>query len=191
MLELLLSVDHEWSPSRERTRASLSKKLREAATAPAGVNVGPLEEALEKAAMGKVVRLEGGHGTASRMAANVKATVADAEILGAWLARQGWMNEPMTLLAVLRKWNEWLPRARATEPPPALASGLGIHGRGQTKGASGVQGRLVSKDQGPPGQATTPEGEPGSAPEDCQGPSNRKALTGSRQGHQRLPAGFR
>ena len=107
--------------------ASVDDKL-EAALAPgvAGVAAGPIEQALVRASRGKVVELAGGpaYARASKMATALEVTLQDAELVGGWLARQGWMREPTTLLGVLNKWSEWLPRARATAPPPAAQEGF-------------------------------------------------------------------
>lgn len=127
------------------TARSILKKLLAAEQGLPGVNVKPLEDALVAAANGKVVRLEGGFAMASRMAANVGATVPDAAMLGAWMFRQGWLTGPMTLLDCLKKWYMWLPKAKATEPPPALSPGLGSNGhdgRGpSTPGSAAAGGR--------------------------------------------------
>lgn len=130
--------------------AAIQSKLRSAATAPAGVSVRPLEEALIKAALGKVIPLEGGYARASRMATLVKATPEDAALLGAWMYRQGWMTSAMTLLDVLNKWDFWMPKARATAPPPGLPAGLGSHGRADGPGASAA-GKALAGRRPPPG----------------------------------------
>ncbi len=142
MLRGLLSMP-EWaeSPKFQKMCGSVLAKL-DKAEAPADVSiaefdgVGAIEKALISKASGKVVQLSGGYGQAHGMAKACKATVADAEVLGGWLSRQNWMNEPTTLIGVLRKWNEWLPRARATQPPPSLEAGFGDTGQG-TKTPSG------------------------------------------------------
>jgi hypothetical protein len=105
--------------------ASILEKLRESEESPKGVDIVPIEEALVAAARGKVIALEGGHARASVQAKAVGATPEGAAMVGAWMARQGWLTGPMTVLDVLNKWYMWLPKARATEPPPALAPGLG------------------------------------------------------------------
>lgn len=120
------------------------------AQAPAGVAVGPVEQALERTARGKVVRLAGGqgggaaYGRASKQATALGVTVEDAEVVGAWLARQGWLREPVTILTVLNKWPEWLARARATAAPPAAKEGFdagstatGTDGEGHGGGGRG------------------------------------------------------
>ncbi len=126
----------------ERLRTSIVRKLDEAtAEAPKGVSVGPIEKALVRTARGKVVELvsgPSGYGRASKLATSVGATVEDAEVVGAWLARQGWLRDPTTVLGVLNKWAEWLPRARATAPPPPSREGYGTGETGQ--GPSGPSG---------------------------------------------------
>lgn len=108
---------------------TITSKLRAAMQeAPKGVAVQPLEEALIKAARGKVVPLvAAGGGTfarASRTATELKATPEDAAILGAWMARQGWMRGTFTLLDVLNKWPSWFSKAKAEEAPRGLPEGL-------------------------------------------------------------------
>jgi hypothetical protein len=132
----------------EKAAARVITKLNEAeGDASAGVAAGPIEAALIRMSRGKVVQLAGGaaYGRASKMATAVGATVEEAELVGAWLSRQRWLNEPTTLLGVLNKWAEWLPRARATAPPPAAAEGFdgtasapaGTQGSGQRGGGGG------------------------------------------------------
>ena len=96
------------------------------------VNVGPIEEALVRTSRGRVIKLAGGGGyaRASIQATSVGATVEGAELVGAWLARQGWWKQgPTTILTVLTRWPEWYAKAQATEPPPSLKEGLGANAR--------------------------------------------------------------
>jgi hypothetical protein len=110
----------------EKLRTSIVAKLDEAeGESPKGVAAGPIEQALVRTSRGKVVELASGpsgYGRASKMATAMGVTVADAEVVGAWLARQGWMREPTTILGVLNKWAEWLPRARATSGPTVTSA---------------------------------------------------------------------
>src|SRR5678815_725013 len=99
-----------------------------------GVSVVELEQALERTAGGKFVPLTGGWPKAGAIAKNVGATVSDAELIGAWMWRQGWLHGPNTLLDVLRNWHSWLPKARATQPPPGVPAGLGANATRQTTG---------------------------------------------------------
>jgi hypothetical protein len=111
-----------------KAAASALVKLDKAEEAtPAGVNAGPLQAALEATSRGKVVPLAGpgGWARASKQAAAVGATVEDAKLVGAWMARQGWLHGPQTLLDVLNKWPQWLAKARATQPPPSAPPGIG------------------------------------------------------------------
>lgn len=108
-----------------RDAATFLKKLEASEEAPKGVPIEPIEEALIAAARGKVVALEAGHARASVQAKAVKATPEDAKLVGAWMTRQGWLQGPQTVIDVLNKWYQWLPKARATQPPPALTPGLG------------------------------------------------------------------
>jgi hypothetical protein len=117
----------------KRAASSILAKLSASEERPTGVDVSPLEEALVASARGKVIPLEGGYGMAGGMATSMKATPEQARLVGEWMARQGWLTGPMTLIDVLKKWYQWLPKARATQPPPALTPGLGKHaddGRG-------------------------------------------------------------
>lgn len=114
-----------FTPKQAKVRDGIFKKLSDSEAAAATVDVGPIEEALIATARGKVVALEGGYPRARVQATAVGATVDDAKLLGGWMARQGWLTGPMTLLDVLNKWVMWIPKARATQPPPALEQGLG------------------------------------------------------------------
>lgn len=105
--------------------ASILTKVVASESAPNTVDAAPLEVALIAGARGKVIALEGGWPRARVQATAVKATVEDARMVGEWMARQGWLTGPMTLLDVLNKWNMWVPKARTTQPPPALSPGLG------------------------------------------------------------------
>ena len=135
----------------EKAASRVIAKLDAAETAPAGVDVGPLEEALMKESRGKVIKLLGGYAVASRRATQMKVTVEEAVAVGAWMSRQSWLTGPMTLLDVFNTWYQWLPKARATEPPPSLAPGL--DGRGRRRDTEdGTDGR------GPAPAGQTPSG---------------------------------
>ena len=126
------------------TLRSIHKKLLASEEATAGVDIGPIEAALVAAARGKVVALEAGHGRASVQAKAVGATPETATVVGAWMARQGWLQGPQTVIDVLNKWYQWLPKARATEQPPALKPGLGAdadNGRGPATAGQANPGR--------------------------------------------------
>ena len=113
--------------------ASILAKVEESEAAVRGVDIGPIESALIAAARGKVVALEAGHARASVQAKAVGATPETAKVVGSWMARQGWLKGPQTVIDVMNKWYQWLQKARATEPPPAVAPGLGTdadNGRG-------------------------------------------------------------
>lgn len=122
---------------------SILRKLLASEESPAGVNPGPIEEALIAAARGKVIALEGGYDRAARLAGYAKATPEQATDIGAWMARQGWLHGPQTIIDVLNKWHPWLAKARATAPPPALQPGLGTDapdGRGPAKAGKAPAG---------------------------------------------------
>ena len=92
-------------------------------------DVGPIEEALVRTSRGRVVALAGGGGyaRASVQATNVGATVAGAELVGAWLARQGWWKQgPTTILTVLTRWPEWLAKAQAGADPTLVPARSGF-----------------------------------------------------------------
>lgn len=91
----------------------------------AGIDLKPVEAAFERTARGKFVRLETGHAMASKRGLALGVTPETAELVGSWMGRQGWLTGPMTILDIFNKWHQWLPRARATEPPPELSPGLG------------------------------------------------------------------
>lgn len=118
-----------WGTKTVKTAAGLLAKVEASEERAPGVNVEPLEQALMRAARGKVVALEGGFDRASRQAGSVKASEELMVTVGEWMARQSWLTGPMTILDVLNKWYMWLPKARATQPPPGLAPGLGAGDR--------------------------------------------------------------
>jgi hypothetical protein len=125
-----------------------------AASAPAqtGVAVGPIETALVAASRGKVVPLvgHGGYARATKQATAVGATVEHAKLIGAWMARTGWLTGPKTILDVLNQWSNWLTKASATAPPPSAPSGFGEGaaekdakpGQGTAQQGQGAPGRL-------------------------------------------------
>lgn len=121
-----------WGTKTVKTAAGLLAKVEASEERAPGINVEPLEQALMRAARGKVVALEGGFDRASRQAGSVKASEELMVTVGEWMARQSWLTGPMTILDVLNKWYQWVPKAKATQPPPGLAPGLG---------ASAVQGQ--------------------------------------------------
>lgn len=97
---------------------SILRKLSEAsAPQEPGVSAGALERALVAHSRGKVLALAGkpNWGMLSRRASAAGATVEDAEVIGAWMARQGWLPA-LTLDSVLNKWSSYLARARAEAP---------------------------------------------------------------------------
>lgn len=131
------NVAAEEGSKRAKLGEAVLAKLLASEEAPATVDVAPIEEALVAFARGKVIALEGGFPRARVQATACKATVEDAKLVGGWMARQGWLTGPMTLLDVLNKWHMWLPKARATQPPPALQPGLGtdaVQGPGTAQG---------------------------------------------------------
>lgn len=154
-LKALLGPSMDYSHRGKKAVAlaeSILTKVEESESKAKGVPVAPIEEALIAAARGKVLQLDpAAYGRASRMAEAVKATPEDAKRIGAWMARQGWLNQEQTLLDVLNKWYQWLPKARATEPPPPLPAGLGPAGKpdADTRQGTGTPGQAH-----PPGRST-------------------------------------
>jgi len=115
----------DWSQNQVAPAGSLLTKLRAAEAPKRGAAVGPIEEALIRGAGGKVAPLVTGHAQASRRCLTAGVTPEQAQMVGEWMARQGWLVGPQTLLDVLNKWPSWLSKAAATEPPPGLKPGLG------------------------------------------------------------------
>lgn len=146
----LVQAAHAAEP--DKVYDGLLKKLAEMVAAAPGVAAGPIEEALLSSSRGKVVQLAGGSAYArcSKQATSLGVTVDDARLVGSWLARQGWFQGPTTLLGVLNKWAEWLPRARATAPPPKASEGFGDETGESTDGAQreGGGGSGRSRPQG-------------------------------------------
>ncbi len=137
----------------DRKSAALARavlaKVEAAEEKPRGIDVGPIEDALVTTSRGKVLRLEGGYAQASVRAAQVSATVEDAELVGAYLARTAYFTQPMTILDVFNKWFSWLPKARATQPPPALSPGLGSNA--QAERGPGSPGQKTAGGRSSPG----------------------------------------
>jgi hypothetical protein len=104
---------------------SIRAKVLKAREPSANVAIGPIEQALETASRGKVVRLVTGHGQASVRAGKLGVTVEQAELVGRYIASQGWMRGPFTVLDLLNKWPQHLSKATATQPPPSVPAGLG------------------------------------------------------------------
>jgi hypothetical protein len=134
-----------WGPACGKKVLDASKsilaKLDAAETAPSGVAVKPIEDALVLAGQGKVVALESGHATVSKRLTAMKVTAEDAAMVGKYLARSQFFSGPFTLIDVLNKWHSWLPKARVTEPPPTLQPGLNGTGQGPAPAGKATQGR--------------------------------------------------
>lgn len=155
-LKLVLGPTMDWShlgTKVVKTAAACLKKLEESEEQTAGVEVGPIEEALIAAARGKVLALEGGFGRASVMAASMKVTPELAALVGSYLARNNFFTGPFTLLDVLNKWYQWLPKARATAPPTSLPSGLGPAGKTDAPdvGSPAAAGKAATSGRRAPG----------------------------------------
>ena len=144
---LALAVD--FTAQQSKTKDSILNKLDAAEQAPAGVNPGPIEQALIAGSRGKVVPLAGGFPRASKIATSVGATPEDARAIGEWMARQGWLRGPQTMLDVLNKWPQWLAKARATEPPPSAPPGFGD---GAAEKGADTRPSTAEPGQGAPGR---------------------------------------
>ena len=86
-----------------------------------GANVSDIEGVLVQHAGGRVVRVPlvpSQYAALSRQLGEHGATPEDAKLLGAWLARQKWLKGSLTLLSIVKKWADWLARARAEEVKP-------------------------------------------------------------------------
>ena len=154
----------DWSHQGTKTVkvvASIHQKLVASAEAPKGTDPAPIEEALIAASRGKVIPLEGGYGMASAMCSSMKVTAEQATLVGAWLARTTYFTQPMTLIDVLKKWYQWLPKARATQPPPSLPAGLGPAG---APNADAGRGTGTASAAHPPGRPAPGFGRAASKP---------------------------
>lgn len=123
----MYDADVEGESTKTRKLAvSVMAKIRALSTpTEPGVNAGELERALVAASRGKVVPVESGFPRISRVATGLGATVAQATVLGTWIAGESWLRGPLTVFTVLNKWPDWLARAKATAPPAGVDSGIG------------------------------------------------------------------
>jgi hypothetical protein len=105
----------------------LEKLVRAEQPSDPGVNAPAIEEALITYAGAKVAPLALPNWQRyARQGAAVGATVADAQIIGQWMSRQGWIQPgSQTLQSVLNNWSSWLGKARAAEGPLRPEAGLG------------------------------------------------------------------
>lgn len=112
--------------NRAKTATAVLAKLAAAREpAPAGVSAGELERALVRTSRGKVIALvKPNWAMLSRRATQQNCTVREAEEIGGWLARQGWMHGAQTLDGLLFKWPSYLARARHEAPPTGVPEGL-------------------------------------------------------------------
>lgn len=96
--------------------ASLYAKLTAVRVTTSGVDLAKVEGELVRAAQRKYVQaplLPAQYVQASRQLAMLQATPDQAAEVGRWLARQAWIKQPVTLSTVIKKWGEWLSKARA------------------------------------------------------------------------------
>jgi hypothetical protein len=124
----------------EKARQTILAKLAKAEQPnDPGVNAPALEETLITYSRGKVVSLALPNWQRySRQGADVGATVADAQTIGEWMYRQGWIQlGSQTLESALRNWSSWLGKARASEPGQRPEAGL--HGTSNVGPGTGAQ----------------------------------------------------
>lgn len=142
---------NSWSTKHVKMAASMRAKL-DAAEAPSGnADVGPIEKALVAGSRGKVIEMDrSGYGRASVQAGRMGVTPEDAGLVGRWLATQGWLRGPLTLLTVLNKWPDWAAKARASQPPEAALPGFGASG-GESS-AEAKAGASRPSEDGTPGR---------------------------------------
>lgn len=114
------------------TLTDLLHRLEPANRPPPGVSPGELELALMRATA-KVIPAkpspEDSNAWWARMgavAASVRATVGDADLIGRWMGAQAWMTGPFTLEQVLKNWSTWATRARSEENAPARVPGSAL-----------------------------------------------------------------
>lgn len=97
--------------------ASLYDKLTKPKAVFVGAPVAKIQEALVAWSNGLVVPVAGGPGfwsVQSRKYGDLGATVDDAVIVGAWMARQGWMaGRTYTIDSMVNQWPSWLAKAKA------------------------------------------------------------------------------
>lgn len=154
LLEVMLAAATDWTWHTKdaiKLGNSMLEKLRAAVEAPAGVSVKPIEDALIQSSRGKVVPIMDGHSMVSRRLTAMKVTAEQARAVGAYLGRSSFFTGPFTIIDVVDKWYKWLPKAQATEPPPALEPGLGTGGQAQSGQGPAGPGKA------PPGRRT-PQG---------------------------------
>jgi hypothetical protein len=119
-----------WPKSDYKARDRILEKLSRAEqpTDPA-VNAPAIEDVLVTYSQGKVAPLALPNWQRyARQGAGVSATVADAQTIGQWMSRQGWLQPgSQTLQSVLNNWSSWLGKARVAEAG-AVRPQAGLHG---------------------------------------------------------------
>jgi hypothetical protein len=134
----------------------LDKLLKAETPSEPAVNAPAIEETLVTYSQGKVARLALPNWQRyARQGAQASATVADAQTIGSWMSRQGWMQPgSQTLQSVLNNWSSWLGKARAAEtgtmkPQAGLTSGQVVQTK--TTFGGGIPGHA-----GPSGSPSRP-----------------------------------
>lgn len=113
-IQSLAEVANAASP--DRVYESIIAKCRGTLSPEKGISIGPLETILLTESRSKCVKLATGTGyaAASKMATRLGATADDVRLVGQWLSVQGWLTPgSQTILGVLRKWDDWYPKAKA------------------------------------------------------------------------------
>jgi hypothetical protein len=146
---------------------SIRAKIAKAREASTNVAVAPIEQALVGASRCKVVPLVTGHGQASVRAGKLGVTPEQAELVGRYIASQGWLRGPLTLLDVLNKWPQYLSKAQATKPPPSVPAGLnggtsGAAPQGPVRAGQGSEAGRPAPGFGGGRKDPHPDGHPGS-----------------------------
>jgi hypothetical protein len=120
----------------------LDKLIKAEQPSDPAVNAPAIEDALITYAGSKVAALALPNWQRyARQGATVGATVADAQTIGTWMSRQGWIQPgSQTLQSVLNNWSSWLGKARAVEAgavhaPPGLGNARNPNDLGQNPGA--------------------------------------------------------
>lgn len=128
---VLSSTDFSKADAKSAMRI-LDKLLKAETPSEPAVNAPAIEETLVTYSQGKVAPLALPNWQRyARQGSQAGATVADAQTIGSWMSRQGWMQPgSQTLQSVLNNWSSWLGKARAAEqgnvkPQAGLTSGQG------------------------------------------------------------------
>lgn len=131
----------------------LDKLLKAETPNEPAVNAPAIEDALITYSLGKVAALALPNWQRyARQGAQVGATLADAQIIGQWMGRQGWLQPgSQTLQSVLNNWSSWLGKARAAEAGTVKPQ-AGLNGQGGQLGPNpGPQRQEPARGRSAPG----------------------------------------